>query len=274
MIHLKTSEEIALIKVACEALSDWMEDCIARLQNGDYYSGMHIKEDFIEYAASLNEPNKAWKMPFSWQKNNAGEEFGSPVCISVNDEIVHSRPTNIKFAPGDVITVDAGLSYYGWNADMARTAIFGSKNNAERAIPAHTKLINSCRNALYQAYDQCIPGNKIRDISTAISQEAKKHHFGVVLDYTGHGIGKNLHEEPRICNAPDIFSQYDSIILRPGMVFCLEPLFTLNNRHTTKAPDDWRVWTQDGSIAVHFESEILITQEGHEVLTKLTGEYS
>lgn len=281
MINLKTPEEIVFIRTACEALSNWMEQCIVNLQAGEYLNGIQIAADLKKYTANLNVKSfrqdsltKVWQMPFSWQKNQNDEEFGSPVCISVDDEIVHSRPTEKKFVPGNIITIDAGLSYYGWHADMARTVIFGFEDDAEGVIPAHAKLINGCRNALYQAYDQCKPGNTLKDISAAISTKARKYGFGVVIDYMGHGIGKELHEEPKICNRPGIFLQYDSIVLRPGMVFCIEPIFTLNNRHTTKAPDNWRIWTQDASMAVHFESEILITKEGHEVLTKLTGEYS
>jgi methionyl aminopeptidase len=276
MIKLRTPEEIVLIKTACNALSEWMEQCVVNLEIGStYQNGQDIAKELNTYLAHLiyKDHNKIWDTPFFWQRNKDGKEFASPLCISINDEIVHSRPTDKKFKTGDIITLDAGLSCDGWCADMARTVAFGAGPDMDGIKEFHYILINICRAALYKAYDQCKPGNTLKDVSTAIYTTANKHNLGTVIDYMGHGIGKNLHEEPRIPNIPELFPHYDSIILRPGMVFCLEPMFTLGKGYTTLAPDKWRVWTQDGSMAAHFESQILITEEGCEVLTKLAGEY-
>jgi methionyl aminopeptidase len=281
MIKLKTPKEINQIKIACNALVEWMEQCIANLQMGGYWRGTDIELELLQYVDHLNrlynrkrsQHNDAFDTPFSWQKNIDGDSFGSPVCISINDEIVHSRPTEEKFKTGDIITIDVGLSYHGWCADMARTVIYNTGPDMDSANKSHYTLIKSCQSALYQAYEQCKPGNTIKDISTAIGIEAGEHKLGVVIDYMGHGIGKDLHEPPRICNLPSLFPEQDSIVLRPGMVFCLEPMFTLGNGRTTLSPDGWKIWTQDGSMAAHFESQILVTEEGCEVLTKLAGEY-
>jgi methionyl aminopeptidase len=272
MIHLKTPEEIELIRIACKELSLWMEDCLDNLRRAySYTNGVDIRNSFDCYFIDLNKryPDNAWTRPFKSQLNQKNELFDSPVCISVNDEIVHGRPTDKLFETGDIITVDAGLAYHGWCSDMARTVIFNK--DPKELDPA---LLRSCRSALYQAYEQCKPGNTIGDISTVISAEAAEHGFGVIVDYMGHGIGKTLHEEPRICNRPGLFPQYDSVVLRPGMVICIEPMFTKGSGKTILAPDKWMVWTQDGSLAAHFESQILITSDGREVLTRLIEEYS
>ena len=253
-----------------------MEQCIANLQaGGTYRHGKDIAQELDQLLIHLNNKanNKIWDAPFFWEKNSEGEEFASPVCVSVNDEIVHSRPTEVPFKEGDIITVDAGLSYRGWCADMARTVVFGAGPDLDGVNEFHETLLRCCQSALYQAYDQCKPGNTIRQISEAISSEAIEHKLGIVVDYMGHGIGKTLHEDPRIPNFPGIFPHYDEIVLRPGMVFCLEPMFTLGSNQTVLAPDKWRVWSQDGSMAAHFESQIVITEEGCKVLTKLAGEY-
>jgi methionyl aminopeptidase len=216
MINLKTPKEIRFIKTACNTLSGWMEGCVSNLRRGTgYFNGVDIELDLEQYLDYLRRSctKQIWDTPFSYQRNQ-NNAFGSPVCISINDEIVHSRPTERKFKVGDVITVDAGLSYGGWNADMARTIIFGAGYNMDGVRDDHRLLIECGQNALYDAYDQCKPGNTLRNISTAISRVGK-----------GHGT-----------------------------------------------PDTWKIWTQDGSLAAHFESEILITEEGHEVLTALAGE--
>jgi methionyl aminopeptidase len=275
MIKLKTQNEIALIRTACKALVHWMEQCVANLQMGGYWRGTDIELEFHHYVDYLNRANggELWDTPFAWQKNIDGDPFGSPLCISINDEIVHSRPNERKFKTGDIVTIDAGLSHHGWCADMARTVIFNTGPDMDSANERHLTLVKTCQSALYAAYDQCKPGNTFKDISTVIGMKAGEHKLGVVLDFMGHGIGKTLHEEPRICNLPGFWPQYDNIVMRSGMVFCLEPMFTLGNRRTTIGPDKWLVWTQDGSMAAHMESQILITEEGCEVLTKLTGEY-
>jgi methionyl aminopeptidase len=277
MISLKAPEEILLIKVACNALSEWMEQCVVNLQaGGTYQHGVDISNELIAYVASLRGRDGAdiWDTPFSHQKNNAMKEaFGYPICISINDEIVHARPNHNTFHFGDIITLDAGLSCAGWCADMARTVIFGAGADMDGVNKSHYKLIEGCRAALYHAYDRCKPGNTLGDLSSIIGTIAEERKLGVVVDYMGHGIGKDLHEPPRICNKYGLFPQLDSIVLRLGMVFCLEPMFTLGSGRTVLAPDGWKVWTQDASMAAHFESQILITEEGCEVLTRLTGEY-
>ncbi len=272
MIKLKTSQEIALLRKACNALSVWMEQCIANLRIGaTYQNGLDIELELVQYIDQLTPSLsglKWWDTPFAYQKNAEGEKFGSPLCISINDEIVHSRPSNKRFETSDIITIDAGLSFRGWCADMARTVIFNTGSWSDNSY-----LVESCQYALNAGIRQCKPGNKLGDISAAIGKVAEESKLGIILDYMGHGIGRGLHEEPRICNRPGLYSQYDSVIMRPGMVFCLEPMFTnSSNGRATLAPDKWKVWTQDGSMAAHFESQILITKEGCDVLTKLTGE--
>ena len=270
MIHLKTPEEIELIRIACKELSLWMEECIHNLEYAhSFTNGEDVRNNLDYYFIDLNKKyeGNVWTRPFSYQVNEGNELFASPVCISVNDAIVHGRPTKEPFEYEDIITVDAGLAYHGWCADMARTVSFKKKGR-----PAHS-LIEHTREALYAAYDQCKPGNTLKDISTAIYSVAKAHKLGVIVDYMGHGIGKSLHEEPRISNQPGLFPQYDSVVLRPGMVFCIEPMFVMGKGQTVLAPDKWKIWTQDGSLAAHFESEILITEDGCEILTKLEGEY-
>jgi methionyl aminopeptidase len=274
MIKLKTPYEIDLIRIACHRLAGWMAACIEDLRAGNTYdSGISIAEDLEEYVKGFPGTASDWGLPFYGQQSMHRHEFGYPICVSVNDEIVHSRPMPIPFDRDDVITIDAGLSYKGYCADMARTVIYGE--GPQPGCNQHSMLADRCRLALYQAEAACKPGNTIGDISEAISSAATNiaPQLGVVVDYTGHGIGKKLHEEPRICNAPGIFPKYDEIVLRPGMVICLEPMFTLGKGQTVLAGDGWKVWTQDGSIAAHFEDEILITEDGCEVLTRLPGEY-
>jgi methionyl aminopeptidase len=260
MIQLKNKEELDLMHKACLALAEWMEQCIINLaEAGSYSNGLDISSELDAYAKELGP---AWDTPFAYQKNCNNEAFSFPVCVSVNDAIVHGTPDEKKFKIGDVITIDAGLSYQGWNADMARTVVFGVGLDMDGVSSDVKRLVRGCYKALNKARTACVIGHALEEISASIQLVANQESLYSIVDYTGHGVGKDLHEEPVITNAPGLLPRYDKVVIRPGMAFCIEPMLTLGTNETIVAPDKWKVWTTDASLAAHFEDEVLIMEEG------------
>lgn len=269
MISLKSEAQILRARQVCSLLETYVDGTICKLADGSISNGLAVEQDFLRYFDLLKAtiPGE-WSLPFTEQARSNGVIYGHPLCISVNDSIVHAYPTDTPFISGDVITIDAGLYYDGMHADMARTVIYDA---SEHASYTTLLLVEACYEALGAGIEACKPGNKLIDISSAIANIGRKNKFGIVTDYMGHGIGKNLHEEPLVSNVPGLLLRYDDIVLRPGMMLCLEPMFTLGSGKTVLAPNGWEVWTQDGSLAAHFEDQVLITESGCEVLTNSGG---
>jgi|SRR5579872_2566353 len=182
-------------------------------------------------------------------------------CISVNDVVVHGIPSkHTLLADGDMVKVDVCAAWQGYCADMARTFFVG-----EPHLEVHKQLAVVAQNALDKGIEQAVVGNRLSDISAAIQAEVEKHGFGVVRDFAGHGIGKNMHEEPEILNygLPG-----NGPLLRPGMAFALEPMITLGKYQVYIEDDSWTVRTQDKNRAAHVEDTIVITDGKPHILTR------
>jgi methionyl aminopeptidase len=184
--------------------------------------------------------------------------FPGTLCVSVNEEIVHGIPGSRVIADGDVIGLDLGAIVDGLYGDSAITVAVGEQNVAT------LDQIETGRAALFAGIEQVRSGNRIGDISNAIENEiCKRGNFGIVREYVGHGIGRRLHEEPSVPN----FGPTDrGPILRPGMAIAIEPMINFGGDETKVLDDDWTVVTADGSVSVHFEHTIIVT-EGKPIIT-------
>jgi methionyl aminopeptidase len=181
-------------------------------------------------------------------------------CISVNDVVVHGIPTaKTVLSSGDLVKVDVCASWKGYCADMARSFFVGCPS--ERA----QELVSVAYKALDKGIAQAKPGNHLSDISSAIQREVEAHGFGVVRDFAGHGIGKDMHEEPEILNYGKPGS---GPLLRPGMAFALEPMITMGHYDVYVMHDGWTVKTSDKSLAAHVEDTIVITDGEPKILTR------
>lgn len=181
-------------------------------------------------------------------------------CISVNDEVVHGLPrATTILRDGDLVKVDVCASFKGYCADMARAYIVG------KGSPEVMKLVTVATNALKKGIAKARAGNRLTDISAAIQQEVEENGFGVVRDFAGHGIGKQMHEDPEILNygKPGM-----GPLLQPGMAFAIEPMITLGKYDVYITKDGWTVKTLDKSLAAHVEDTIVITQEEPQILTR------
>lgn len=180
--------------------------------------------------------------------------FPGSICASVNDEIVHGIPSaSRKLKAGDIISIDTGATVDGWAGDNAWTFCVGTVN------PQVRRLLEVTEKCMWSGIAAARPGNRIGDIGHAVRTIAKKEGFGVVREYTGHGIGRDMHEDP---NVPNYGFKHTGMKLVAGMVIAIEPMLTLGTYKTRVGSDGWLVSTQDGKPAAHFEKTVAITDDG------------
>ena len=184
--------------------------------------------------------------------------FPASICTSINSVLVHGIPDQTALKDGDLISIDIGACYKGYHGDAAWTFAVGRVS--EEAV----RLMEVTRQSLFIGLEQAKPGNRLSDISHAIGDFVEAHGYSVPIDYTGHGIGTHLHEEPAI---PNFGSPGKGILLKEGMTFAIEPMVHAGKPHTRVLADDWTVVTKDGSLAAHYEHTIVITHDGYEILT-------
>ena len=186
------------------------------------------------------------------------EGFPATLCTSVNDTVVHGIPDNYKLKDGDIITIDMVIGYKGYQGDAAWTYAVGKISDDKKYLMEHTEK------ALYEGVKQVKPGNRIGDISNAVEEYANKHHLGVVKELCGHGIGREMHEDPEV---PNYGTKGTGPKLREGMVICIEPMLNLGTADIYMLDDEWTIKTDDGKPAAHYEHTILVTKDGYEILT-------
>ncbi len=186
------------------------------------------------------------------------EGFPATLCTSVNDTVVHGIPDNYKLKDGDIITIDMVIGYKGYQGDAAWTYAVGEISDDKKYLMEHTEK------ALYEGVKQVKPGNRIGDISNAVEEYANKHHLGVVKELCGHGIGREMHEDPEV---PNYGTKGTGPKLREGMVICIEPMLNLGTADIYMLDDEWTIKTDDGKPSAHYEHTILVTKDGYEILT-------
>ena len=187
-------------------------------------------------------------------------DFPCTICTSINEEVVHGIPSKKHLEEGDIIGIDVGAVVEGYFGDAAITFPVG------KIAPNVQRLLEVTEQALYEGISQAYPGNRLSDISHAIQERAEAAGFGVVRDFVGHGIGKNLHEDPQV---PNFGLPGQGPRLREGMVLAIEPMINMGGAPVKVLEDNWTVVTQDGSLSAHFEHTISVTPQGPVILTKL-----
>lgn len=185
--------------------------------------------------------------------------FPASICISVNDEVIHGIPSKQRILKdGDIVSIDAGVTWKGFVSDAARTHAIGE-------VDARKKLlIEVTRQCFFEGIKFAKAGNHINDISSAIGSYAESFGFGVVKDFVGHGVGRNLHEDPDV---PNFKMNVKGAKLRPGMTLAIEPMINLGRAQVRVLSDNWTVVTDDGLESAHYENTVLITDGEPEVLS-------
>ena len=246
MITIKTPEEIQIMAEGGKILAKIMEELEKQVK-----PGITTKE--LDRASEALILKYRAKPSF---KNYQG--FPACLCTSINEELVHVVPSERVLKQGDIISLDFGILFKGFHTDMAVTIPVG------KVLPGTQRLIKVTKEALKRAMKEVKPGNTVGNIGSAIQNFIESRGFGVVRELCGHGIGKNIHEDPQIPNYKD---KGADIILKQGMVICIEPMATMGDWHIKKAKDNYGFQTKDGSLSAHFEHTIAVTKRGSKVLS-------
>lgn len=191
--------------------------------------------------------------------------FPASICVSINEEIVHGVPSDRKICEGDIVSIDIGAYWQGYIGDAAKTFPIGKVSKAAQ------NLLKVCRECLDLGIQAAQANNKVSDISCAIQKHAESHGYSVVRDYTGHGIGTEMHEDPQIPNYVDKSWAAFDLILKPGYCIAIEPMVNMGSYHTkTVRRQGWDVVvTKDKKWSAHFEHSIVILESGPIILTQV-----
>jgi methionyl aminopeptidase len=247
MIHLKSKREIELIRESNRIVA-----CTLKVLEEMIRPGISTIE--LDRIATKEIKKRGGEPAFKGYRG-----FPASICTSVNNQVVHGIPDSRRLKEGDIISIDLGAIYKGYYGDSARTFPVG--NIGEEA----KNLLTVTEEALYKGIEKARVGNRIRDISQAIQSWVEAHGFSVVREFVGHGIGRELHEEPQIPNfvSPD----QGMIRIEEGMVLALEPMVNAGDWRVKILPDGWTAVTVDGSLSAHFEHSIAVTVDGPEILS-------
>ena len=189
--------------------------------------------------------------------------YPASICVSINEEVVHGIPSRTRYIKeGDIVSLDAGVIYKGYHSDSARTYGVGEIS------PVCTDLIEVTKQSFFEALKVARAGNHIKDIGVAVERYVLQHGFDVVVDLVGHGVGKNLHEEPDV---PNFATRRRGPKLKAGMTIAIEPMVTVGDYHVNWLDDGWTVVTADGLAAAHYENTILITESEPVILSRAEG---
>ena len=248
MIVLKTTRELSLMKEACRISAGALRVAGEAVKPG--VSTAEIDRIAYEYIISQGaEPNFLHLYGFP-----------ATACISVNDEVIHGIPSKERILKeGDIVSIDLGAKKHGFNGDNAATFACG-KISAEAQ-----RLIDVTRESLYEAIKVAVPGGRIGDIASCVQRYCEERGFSVVREYTGHGVGKELHEDPAV---PNYGTAGRGVRLLPGMTIAIEPMINQGTKAIKRLSDGWTVKTADGKLSAHFENTVAITKDGSVILTK------
>ena len=248
MIVLKTARELLLMREAC------------RISAG----ALRVAGEAVRPGISTWEIDR---IAYNYIKSQGAEPnflglygFPATACISINDEVIHGIPSKTRILKeGDIVSIDLGAKKNGFNGDNAATFAVGNISDEAR------KLMDVTRESLYEAIRVAVPGNKIGDIAFAVQSYCESHGYGVVREYTGHGVGKELHEDPSV---PNYGKAGRGVRLIPGMTLAIEPMINAGTASIKVMPDGWTVKTRDAKLSAHFEHTVAITADGPVILTK------
>ena len=246
MITIKTKEEIAIMREGGRILAKITKDLEKMVKPG-------ISTQELNRAAQALVLKSGGKCSFLGYQG-----YPACLCTSVNEEIVHAIPSGRALKEGDIVSLDLGILYKGLHTDMAVTVPCG------KVSPEINRLIRVTKKALKRGIKKVGPGNTFGDLSNTIQRYIEDQGFSAVKDLCGHGIGRNLHEDPEILNYG---TRHSGAEIKPGMVFCLEPMIAMGKGEIKKSKDGYAYETADGSLSAHFEHTMVATKNGAKVLT-------
>ena len=247
MIVLKTNRELSLMREACRVAAGALRVAGEAVEPGVTTGEIDaIARKYIE---------KHGAIPTFYHYNG----YPATACISINDEVIHGIPSNKRvIKAGDLVSIDLGATLRGYVGDNAATFAAGDIS------PEAKRLSDTTRESLYEGIKAAVAGGRIGDRGFAISRYCEDRGFSVVRDYTGHGVGTQMHEDPSV---PNFGTPGRGVRLLPGMTIAIEPMINLGTADVRKMSDGWTIKTRDGKLSAHFEHTIAITPDGPKILT-------
>ena len=249
MIVLKTTRELSLMKEACVISAGALKAAGAAVEPG-------VSTDEINRIAH-NFITKNGAIPTFKGYNG----YPAATCISINDEVIHGIPSKKRIIKaGDIVSIDVGATLNGYVGDNAATFAAGDIS------PEAQRLCDTTRESLYEGIKAAVAGGRIGDIGSTIQRYCEERGFSVVREFTGHGVGKQMHEDPSV---PNFGTPGRGVRLLPGMTIAIEPMINMGGAGIRQLPDGWTIKTKDGSLSAHFEHTVAITSNGPVILTKI-----
>lgn len=249
MIKIKSEEEIELIRQSSLLVGKTLAEVAKHIKPGIKTIELDaIAENFIRDNGAL----PGFKGMYGYKHT---------LCISVNSQVVHGIPSDYELKEGDIISVDCGVLKNGYYGDVAYTFPVGNIS------PEVKRLLDVTKECLNLAIEKAIAGNRIGDIGSAVQEHAEKNGYGVVRELVGHGLGKNLHEEPEV---PNYGRKGNGVKLVEGMVLAIEPMINMGTKNVKHEKDGWTITTADGKPSAHFEHDVVVRKGKAEVLSSFT----
>jgi methionyl aminopeptidase len=249
--NIKSPAELKIMREAGHINASVLAAVKERLQPGVTTADLNAAAEEVLKSCGCTSPFKGYGQP----------PYPASVTISINDELVHGIPhPKRKLKEGDIVSVDSGTIYEGFVADSAFTAGVGEIS------PLAKKLLEVTEGALYEGISKMRKGNRTGDVSAAIQNYVESRGFHVTREYTGHGVGRKMHEGPQV---PNYGHAGSGMLLRPGMTIALEPMVLVGTPETRVLPDQWTVVSADGSLTAHFEHSVAVTEGDPLILTVL-----
>ncbi len=250
-ISIKSTQEIAIMREAGRINAEALAAASAIIRPGVTTADLNAAAEEVLKKHGCYSPFKDYPGPYP---------YPASTCVSVNEELVHGIPGNRKLKEGDIVSVDCGTVYEGFVGDSTFSAPVGEIS------PKAKKLLQVTEKALAIGIDKMVKGNTTGDIGAAIQKYVEGQGFQVVREYTGHGVGRHMHEAPQV---PNYGSSGQGIPLRVGMTIALEPMVLVGTPYTKVLANQWTVCSRDDSLTAHFEHTIAVTESGPEILTAL-----
>lgn len=251
-VPIKSKREIQLMKESCRIVAEVLALVGSRIK-----PGVHTRE--LDLLAEEYVRSKGAEPAFKGYGHDRKNLFPGTLCISIDDEVVHGIPNGRTIEEGQVVSIDVGVKKNGYFGDGARTFAVG-RTSDEKA-----RLLKVTEESLYKGIEKARAGGHLHDVSAAVQEHVEGAGFSVVRDLVGHGIGKNLHEDPPI---PNYGTAGTGLLLREGMVLAIEPMVNAGSSRVHVEGDGWTVRTSDGKPSAHFEHTIVVRKGEAEILTR------
>lgn len=251
MVYLKTDEEVELLRAANLLVGKTLAELAKVIQPGVTTKQLDkIAEEFIRDNGAIPT--------FKGFPNPNGPEFPACICTSVNHQVVHGIPNEDPLKEGDIVSIDCGTKLNGYCGDSCYTFEVGEIS------PEWKKLLQTTKESLYRGIEQAVVGHRLGDISNAVQTHVQAQGYGVVRQFVGHGIGREMHEEPMV---PNFGKRGTGMLLKNGLCIAIEPMITMGTKEVYLQEDLWGVVTQDGLPAAHFEHSVCVRKGKADILS-------